>query len=86
VSGVSIGRSEGNSTGESGEANSVSESDTETEELGPSSWMGGAHSQQRLHPSSGIRTSGTPPWVVFDEQRVVTSLGHEDVDIWHFDL
>lgn len=33
-----------------------------------------------------LTASFAPPVVLFDEQRVVTSLGRENVDIWHFDL
>ena len=56
--------------------NVEAESDTDAGDFGlsPSS-IGGTHSQ-----------SGAPPLVVFDEQRVVASLGREGVDMWHFDL
>jgi hypothetical protein len=45
-----------------------------------SSSIGGTHSQHMLH------LNGAPPLVVFDEQRIVASLGCEGVNMWHFDL
>lgn len=72
--GVSIGPSRTS-------GNMESESDTEAGDFGfSSSSIGDTHSQQMPH------TSGAPPLVVFDEQRVVASLGREGVDMWHFDL
>ena len=74
------GSAVGVSIGSRTSGNVEPESDTEAGDFGlASSSIGDTDSQQMPH------LSGAPPHVVFDEQRVVASLGG-GVDMWHFDL
>jgi hypothetical protein len=85
MGGVSIGPSAEYVATSDNEGDNGSESE---EVLGTPSWAGDPprHSLHDSRSRDRIHVSRAPPLIVFDEQRIVTSLGHGGVDIWHFDL